>query len=249
MTKLSKTILFATSIAVAAIVIAAPAMAAVPSNIAGGFQGWDPGATPISETFPGSGIYQYTAGSLTPGSYQEFKLTDGTWNNTWLPSGNAWGYADANGNLAISYDFNAYVDGWTATGARISVTGGDLGTWTAVGDWQSQVSGGNWDNANAGTAMTSLGGGIYEFSATLAPGNYNWKAVDTGTWEAIGNDGRSVNADNVPFTTTLEDPTVDMFVNAVNGTIKFDVVPEPSSIALVVIGLLGAVGMIRRRNA
>lgn len=236
------------AVAIAAIAIAAPAMAAVPSNIAGGFQGWDPGLTPISETFPGSGIYQYTAVGLAPGSEQEFKLTDGTWNNTWLPSGNGWGYADANGNLTISYDFNAYVDGWTATGARISVTGGDPGTWTAVGDWQNQVTGnGNWINNEPLTAMTSDGGGIYEFSATLTAGWYQYKAVDTGTWQAIGADGRSVNANTYWFQTTADDPTAVMYVDALNGTVKVDLIPEPTTLALVVAGLVGALALRRRK--
>src|ERR1017187_2064734 len=119
MKRVSSSILFASILA--AIAIAAPAMAQVPTDITGGFQGWNPSSTPISETFAGSGIYQYTATGLTPGSEQEFKLTDGTWANTWLSSGNGWGYADASGNLTISYDLNTYVDGWTATQARVSV--------------------------------------------------------------------------------------------------------------------------------
>ncbi|NIV33271.1 MAG: hypothetical protein GWN58_28640, partial [Anaerolineae bacterium] len=52
-----------------------------------------------------------------------------------------------------------------------------------------------WDNADPATVMTALGGGAYELVTDIAsPGAYQFKAVETGSWDAIGADGRSVNA-------------------------------------------------------
>jgi hypothetical protein len=51
-------------------------------HIAGGFQGWQPGATPMVSM--GEGIYTYTT-ILPSGTYQEYKFINGT---TWLESEN-----------------------------------------------------------------------------------------------------------------------------------------------------------------
>ena len=112
----------------------------------------------------------------------------------------------------------------------------DPGAWTAVGNWQSQVGGGDWDNANGSTAMTPLGGGIYQFSAVLAPGTYEGKAVVSGSWDSISWDGRSVNTANSGFTTDAVNDTVVFTVDAFTGTSKVEVIPEPSSIALIAAG-------------
>lgn len=84
------------------------------------------------------------------------------------------------------------------------------------------------------------------FSVVLAPGTYQYKAVNTGSWDAIGSDFRDVNANNAQFTVTAADPRATMWVNALNGTIKVNVgpVPEPSSIAALALGA----GIILRRR-
>jgi hypothetical protein len=111
-----------------------------------------------------------------------------------------------------------------------------------VGDWQG------WNNANPTTAMTSLGSGIYEYETTFASaGTYYYKAVDTGSWDAIGADARGVNADNLGFTTTDPNQLVDFYVNALNGTIEA-VVPEPSTLAICGLSGLAALLAVRRRK-
>lgn len=51
-------------------------------HIAGGFQGWQPGATPM--TSMGEGVFTYTT-TLPSGTYQEYKFINGT---TWLEAEN-----------------------------------------------------------------------------------------------------------------------------------------------------------------
>ena len=96
--------------------------------------------------------------------------------------------------------------------------------------------------------MSALGGGIYEYEAMIAtPGTYAYKAVDTGSWDAIGADARGVNADNLSFTTTSANQLVDFYVNALDGTIRLELVPEPGSAALL--GLGGLVLLVFRRRS
>ncbi len=213
--------------------------------VAGSHQGWNPGSDPMTETFAGSDVWQKSYAGLTPGGRYEYKVTNGTWDQNLPAPGNSWFYADGAGNITITYDGNTYADGWSPTLDRFGLST-DPGTWTAVGDWQSQVGGGNWDNANPFTSMTSLGGGIYDFIATLTPGNYNWKAVVTGTssWDAISWDCRSVNSSNWGFTTDATNNTVRFVVDSYTGVAKTLVVPEPSALALLA---FGGLALLRRR--
>jgi PEP-CTERM motif len=221
--------------------LALPALGAAPYYIAGDFNGWTSDGNLMTETVAGSGIWQVGL-SMTTGRH-EFKVTDGTWG--WSATGpNSWLTTDPSGNVTLTYDANAYTDGWTPGSGRIGVSA-DPGTWTAVGDWQG------WANANPLTAMTAQGGGIYELAYTIAtPGSYQYKAVDTGTWDAIGADARNINATTYLFQTTAADQTVDFFVNPLNGSIKVDVipVPEPSTFALFCLPGLAALVHFRRRS-
>lgn len=228
----------------AAATLALPTLAAPPPYyVAGDFQGWTAGANVMTETSPGSGIWQETFGGMAANSRHEFKITGADWSWSY-PGPNSWLYADGLGNVTLTYDANAYADGWAGGSQRIGVSV-DKGTWTAVGDW-----GNGWNNANPLTAMTAQGGGIYELAYVIAaPGSYQYKAVDTGAWDAIGNDSRNVNGGTWLFNTTDPNQTVDFFVNALNGTIKVDVVavPEPSTLALLGAGLAGLFCLRRRQ--
>jgi hypothetical protein len=215
--------------------LALPALAAAPYYIAGDFNGWNAAGNLMAETSSGSGIWQVSLNSIGAGRH-EFKVTDGTWNWNY-PGPNSWLYADSLGNISITFDVNTYADGWSPTSQRIGLSL-DPGSWTAAGDFQG------WNNA-AGN-MTSLGGGIYEYTLTT-PGTWNWKAVVTGTWDSISWDNRSVGTANWQFTVG-DGEKANLFVNAFAGTAKVEIVPEPSTLALLGCGLAGGCCWLRRRQ-
>lgn len=215
--------------------------------IAGSHQGWNPGSDPMTETFLGSGIWTRSYTGLTPNTRYEWKVTDGTWGLSY-PGPNSWLFTDAAGKVTITYDGNTYADGWSSITDRLGLST-DPGSWNAVGDWQSQVGGANWDNANPNTLMTALGGGIYQFSATLAPGNYAWKGVVNGSWDSISFDNRSVGTANWNFTTDAINNTAIFRVDAIKGVAQLVVtaVPEPTSLTLLGLGATLVIGRLRRR--
>lgn len=225
---------FATGMMVVLALAAVPAMASITNpHVAGSFQGWDPAANPMSEV--SAGVWEASFTGLTPSNREEFKITNGTWDETY-PGANSWLFTDADGAITITYDTNTYDDGWAPNVDRLGLST-DPGTWTAVGDWQG------WDASNPATEMAAQGGGIYMYEQVFDPGEHLWKAVVTGSWDSISWDGRSINTANMTFVTDDVNDTARLWVNAFDGTVKVDVVPEPAS--LLGLALLGL--MLRRR--
>jgi hypothetical protein len=209
--------------------------------VAGDFNGWDPAGNLMTETAPGSGIYTATI-NFGANERHEFKITQGTWSWNTPSTGNSWLYSGTvAGSEVITYDSTTHADGWNNAAGRIGVSY-DPGTWTAVGDWEG------WNNGNPATVMQALGGGIYGYEQLLAPGNYQYKAVKTGSWDAIGSDARSINANNLGFTVTADEPLAVFKVDALNGAIYVDTVPEPSQLWMVAGGALAALGVWGKRR-
>ena len=208
--------------------------------IAGDFNGWDPGAIPMTSL--GGGLWEYTITGVGAGTYQQFKITDGTWSVT-APASNSWYSADASGEVTITFNTNIVLDGWLPEQFRVSVST-DPGAWNLVGDFNG------WNNNDPTQAMTSLGGGIYEKTQTFGAGTYNLKPVKGGgSWDGIGTDGRSIDAQNL--TIVLASPTsVTIYVDAFTGVFgtgetislnkPYD--PDPANNAVVPVGTVTDLG-------
>jgi len=197
--------------------------------VAGSMQGWDPGATPMTETAEGSGVWVHQFTGLTASTRYEFKITDGTWSNA-LPSANSWCYTDEAGQVTITYDGNFHFDGWAPNRDRLGVdtTSATTPPWTATGNFLSEIGGSDWDNASAAGAMVAQGSSVYKLTFTNVPaGNYAWKAVRTGSWDSLSWDTRSVNTADMTFTIGAATDTVTLWVDEARGCVKVDVVAAP----------------------
>lgn len=236
--------IFSLAILVAASLIMAPSIAGADYYVAGDFNGWNAAGNLMTDM--GGGIWQVSLSGISAGRH-EFKVTSGDW--SWnYPGPNSWLYAPASGDVTITFNTNTSIsDGWSPTEYRLGLSPDFPGTWTAVGSFQG------WNNADPATAMTPLGSGIYYLEQLLAPGNYAWKAVVTGTWDSISWDNRSVNTSNWGFSTDPLNQLVKFWVDAINGTVKIEVVesstpvPEPASMLTFGAGLLGLFGFLRKR--
>jgi hypothetical protein len=208
-----------------------------PLYVAGDFNSWNAAGNVM--TAIGSGIWQVSLSGVSAGRH-EFKVTEGDW--AWnYPGPNSWFYAPASGNITVTFDQNTYADGWSAASQRIGLDA-DPGAWTAVGDFQG------WNNANPATAMTALGGGIYEYTLTTV-GSWNWKACVTGSWDSISLDNRSVGTSNWGITINPGEEA-NLYVDALRGVAMVSIVavPEPSTIALCALSGLAMLVAARRRN-
>jgi hypothetical protein len=224
----------------AALAVSLPVFAQLtPYYIAGDFNGWNAAGNVMTQISPGLWQAQIF---MTAGRH-EFKVTEGDWNWNY-PGPNSWIYATlGDGIYNITYDVNTYADGWSTTSQRIGESA-DPGSWTAVGDFQAAV----WNNADAATAMTALGGGIYEYTLTTV-GSWNWKPCVTGSWDSISWDNRSVGTANWAFTINAGEEA-KLYVNALAGTAKVEIVtvPEPSTMVLCALSGLAMLVVARRRK-
>ncbi len=169
---------------------------------AGGFNGWT--FTPLlddgtgGDLLGGDGVF--TADVTVPDAGRsEWKVTDCTWDVS-HPGANSWLFTAGAGQVVkLSFDTNDHsADAGPALLPAVNILHAwdSAAAFTAVGDWQG------WNNANPATALTGVGPGLYRLDAAIAaPGTYQYKVVQTGSWDAIGGDYRSVNAANIPFTT------------------------------------------------
>ncbi|MBN1261758.1 MAG: hypothetical protein JXB35_13865, partial [Anaerolineae bacterium] len=199
-------------------------VAAAPSTwcLVGGFQGWNNTSDPLyddgthGDFIADDGIFTLEYTVATAGR-DEWKIVEcGNWDNAY-PGQNAWvNTTVANQVVKFTFDANDHSAdaGPALLPAQYIVNAWDdlPTTFTAVGDFNG------WNNADPAAALTDLGNGLFYAALTIAtPGGHIGKVTATGTWDAFGADGRSKDAANVNFTTTVADEIVAFLLDTYTG--------------------------------
>lgn len=153
-------------------------------HVAGSFQGWNPGGTPLANM--GNGIWEVTL-NINPNSYYEYKFVNG---NTWGQDESVPGACNANGNRFVN------VGGSDLTVPTVCFAACEpcfppQHTVTFSVDMSNEVvnpagvhiAGAfqGWDPA--GSPMNDLGNGSWEISFLLDEGaSYEYKFVNGNAW-------------------------------------------------------------------
>jgi glycosidase len=198
--------------------------------VRGDWNGWGTGDPMYDDGAHGDGaaddgVYGALVTIASAGRH-EFKVATEDWSVNYPGSGNSWLETSAGDEVvAVSLDTRTRADGWLPESNAIGVST-EPGAWTAVGDWQG------WNNADPATAMSALGDGQYQYSAAIGtPGVYQYKAVKTGTWDAIGADSRGANASTAAFEIVEPGQQATFKVDALAGRVAVElepVTPGPS---------------------
>ena len=136
------------------------------------------------------GLYEKTYEGVVGGTY-EFKVTDGTWTNSWGNGGSNYSFEVTElSNVTITFD--------PATKEiTVTVTKAELPFYVAgTGD----LCGSEWANNDPANKMSLNAEGLYEkFYQSVPAGTHQFKVTD-GTWDNCWGD----NGENYSFTTTTE---------------------------------------------
>lgn len=231
----------------ALLLVAAPASAQrdfyVPGNFmseAFGLADWSPelyGPTQaMVETAVGSGIYELDfdldyATLDNTGTQFGFKILEdlsgngaqfGNADDPEITPNDNWFRGDADGVMTITLDTNEYTDGFFPTTNRVIISD-DVVDWTVIGNFQTQLGGASdFNNADPNTVMTDAGNGLFQLTTTIpTPGQYSFRAVETGSFFGIGTDARRDNANNLDFNVFEENQEVTFELDTTKGAIRF----------------------------
>ncbi|HTR42303.1 MAG TPA: hypothetical protein VMH87_11870, partial [Pseudomonadales bacterium] len=189
-------------------------------SLAGVFNTWNASANPMTAG-PNPGEYSYTITGGTPGAYDQCKVTDGTWNNSWPGSGNLLFLYDSTGSATIHFWPGNFTDGWLPTANRVGYDdpNNDPG-WGIAGDFDG------WDGTQA--LLPSIGNGVHSNSIVVAnAGSFGYKFQSpAGNWSDInfanpdfgngnGNGSYATTAPNQTLPVVMDLPDGRFYVGAI----------------------------------
>ena len=191
--------------------------------IPGGFNNWD-GTTVMPRV--ASKVFEYTIDPnlADPNTRYQFLVlrVEDDFDSKFFTSDH-WLYTDLSGSNTITMNTNIINDGWLPDINRISLSHFDPVPWTVTGDFLDEIGGNDWDNTSPQGAMTMDANtpGLYTFTAMLPAGTYNWKPIQTGTWDSLGTDTRSINTANI--VTDIDPNLADPNTGLVEWLVEVDV--------------------------
>ncbi|HEX3628116.1 MAG TPA: hypothetical protein VH280_22120 [Verrucomicrobiae bacterium] len=180
---------------------------------AGVFNNWNASANPMTAG-PNAGEFSFTITGGTPGAYDQCKVTDGTWNNSWPGSGNLEFLYDSTGSATIHFWPGSFTDGWLPTSNRVGYDDPDNDPgWGLPGDF----------NSYNGTAnvLSPIGNGVYSNSFVVATaGSFGFKFQSPpGNWSDINfaNPDFGNNDGNGSYLTTQTNQTLPAVLDLPGG--------------------------------
>ena len=216
--------------------------------VAGSFNSWNPKDEAYLMTANEDGTYSLTI-NVTAGNH-EFKVTDGSWDNSWgSDTGNATFTAASDGTVTITFD-----------GSNVSASGDCLGEKEPMTIISMHVAGNaglcgaEWDPA--ANQMDSAMGTYSITFENVAAGTYEFKFVANGTWDlnwasgiaiasgetqtawfnAMGNSSITVAEDGSTVTLSFNMTTMDLLTGE-GATMSAEIVaPEAPAAGALILG-------------
>lgn len=192
--------------------------------------GWDPAQNPMTET--STGIWEITFTNIPADTY-EFKVTDGTWGNSWGNGGdNATVELTAVGDVTITFnaDTKEITTSVTYTGAEPPET--PDAQYTVAG--AAGLCGVEWDPTH--NFMTEISEDIWEITFTdIAAGTYKFKVTD-GSWNNSWGEGggdatitlTGVGDVTITFNANTKEITTSVAYAPAEYTVTFHFLPDES---------------------
>ena len=141
---------------------------------------WEPGDA-NNIMIPDGDVYTKTYSNVPVGNY-EFKITDGTWSNSWGDGTSNYKFAvTTKGDITIT--FNPSTKAIAVTGTGVGEAKMEINYITAVGTGSGAfLNGVSWDPAASSNKMTE-NNGVYSISyENVAAGTYKYKFAANGAW-------------------------------------------------------------------
>ncbi|MBZ0180161.1 MAG: T9SS type A sorting domain-containing protein [Melioribacteraceae bacterium] len=181
------------------------------------------------------GIFSAAISITTPGRY-EWKIATDDWSinypveNSWLVT------TESNQNVLFTFNTNSMGDGWLPSQYIINADDQLPPTNTIVAagyhnSWNNAGSETMYDNGTNGDI--AAGDGIYCYHAVISsPGNYGWKPVISGSWDAWGSNNRSINSANIDYSTSAPNTDVYFYLDLNTGR-TYTAIDDPLPVELV----------------
>ena len=182
---------------------------------------WNPGAEQNKMTANGNGTYSKVFSNVEPGTYN-FKVTDGTWSNSWGKNGSNYDFAVTT-KCDVTITFNKDTKEITVTGAGVGAA--TLTVEKIIIAGTANICGEAYKE-NLATNQMTANGKVYTKTYTgLAKGDYEIKFCANGSWDnnwggtfetsGVVADAEH-NGDNIAFGITYTEATVEVKLDLTN---------------------------------
>ena len=139
---------------------------------------WDPGNEANKMDLDTDGLYKKTYKSVPAGTY-EFKITDGTWNNSWGNGGNNYSFTlEAESNVTITFDDATKSIGLIVVAVEPYYVAGN-----------SSLCGSEWACDDEANKMELDTDGLYKKTFCNVPAGVHEFKITNGTWDKSWGDG------------------------------------------------------------